>query len=498
MSRLIPCSLSALVLVAACSTPPGAGDRAARIDVETNDADDALASGQEPVAAEASAAAPAKQDEARRAEERFYEFWKDPEFQRRFTESYLRDSDVEPPMTAREVELMEEVLLLMDDKEMERAMSRLQSRQGRGSSATIDFTLANMHFQRDELAEAAKEYEVAVDKYPKFRRAWKNLALVQMRLGDYPKAAASFVRVINLGGGDALTYGLLAFAHANAEDHVAAESAYRLAAMMEPERLDWRMGLARSFFKQRRYGEAASLCGALIAQNPGRADLWMLQANAFVGLGETEKAAEDLELVDKLGESTFASRPLPGHTYVNDKRSGRAGGPYPRAVRLDEKGDHSRVLLAANQLAQRSAYEESKRLVEGIEAAYADVMDNAAKKEVLKLRARLALATGAGDEEAAILAEVVKLDPLDGDALILLGQYHARRGETEKAILRYQQAAEIEAFTARAKVTHAQLLAGEGRYNEALPLLRAAVKLDPKDHIQKFLDDVEKVAGRSQ
>ena len=40
------------------------------------------------------------------------------------------------------------------------------------------------------------------------------------------------------------------------------------------------------------------------------------------------------------------------------------------------------------------------------------------RKDLLKLRARLAVAEGASDVDVRVLEEVVALDPLDGDALI--------------------------------------------------------------------------------
>ena len=120
------------------------------------------------------------------------------------------------------------------------------------------------------------------------------MALIYIRQSDFPKALPALTRVVELGGADSLTYGLLGFAYASVEDHLAAESAYRMAILMDPQTLDWKMGLARSLFKQERYAEAVALCDRLIADHPDRADLWLLQANAFIGLKQPLKAAENL------------------------------------------------------------------------------------------------------------------------------------------------------------------------------------------------------------
>ena len=264
--------------------------------------------------------------------------------------------------------------------------------------------------------------------------------------------------------------------------------------MLDPLTLDWRMGLARAFLRQRRFAEAASLCGALIAANPDRADLWLHQANAFVGMNEPRKAVENLEMVDRLGHSTADSLAMLGDIYVNEDLVDLAAGAYLRAMGKDQKGNPERALRAAKALIARNAHAEGQQVLDGIEATYAGKLVDGARKDVLKLRSRLAVAKGAGDEEAKILAQIVALDPLDGEALILLGQYHGRKGENEQAVLQYVRAAGIVGFEADAKVRHAQLLVGEGKYAEALPLLKRAQQVKPRDNIQQFLDQVERIA----
>jgi tetratricopeptide (TPR) repeat protein len=103
------------------------------------------------------------------------------------------------------------------------------------------------------------------------------------------------------------------------------------------------------------------------------------------------------------------------------------------------------------------------------------------------------VAEGAGDEEARVLEQIVELDPLDGEALILLGQYSSRAGDDEKAIFYYQRAANLEAYEADADVRYAQLLVKQGKIAEALPLLRRAQVLKPRDNVQSYLDQLERM-----
>ncbi|MBU0753771.1 MAG: TonB family protein [Planctomycetes bacterium] len=420
--------------------------------------------------------------------------WNDPGFKKAFVESYIAETEIEPRVTMAEREQMEKVLELISANNMGEAVSLLESHRGDASSAVFDFTLANIHFQQERLSEAAEFYRAAVTKYPKFRRAWRNLGLVHVRQNEFDRALPALTKVIELGGGDAVTYGLLGFAYSSVEVNLPAESAYRMAMLLDPGTLDWKMGLARSLFKQERYADAAALCGDLISDHPDRSDLWLLQANAYIGLNQPLKAAENYEFVDRLGESTTDSLNMLGDIYVNEELFSLAVDTYIRAMEADPQRNVERPLRAAKVLTARGALQETGKLVDRIESLRAGRLDPEDHKDLLRLRARMAVAEGAGEEEVRVLEELVDFDPLDGEALILLGQHAGKSGDPEKAVFYFERAANLEAFEADAKVRHAQLLVGQGRYQEALPLLRRAQTLKPRDHVQEYIDQVERVA----
>lgn len=422
------------------------------------------------------------------------DIWKDPAFQKRFAESYMAETEIEPRVTTEERDKMQKVLALISSDQMDKAATLLEKSRSNAANALYDFMLANIFFQQEKLDQAAKIYKIAVEKYPKFRRAWRNLGLIYVRKSEFEKALPALTRVIELGGGDALTYGLLGFAYSSVENYLSAESAYRMAILLDPVTVDWKMGLARCFFKQESYSQAVTLCGLLIAAQPERADLWLLQANAYIGLNQPLKAAENYELVDRLGKSTVDTLNMLGDIYINEELYEMAVNSYIRAMEKNPQNAAGRSIRAAKVLTARGALKEARQLIERIEALHGDQPGTDDHKDLLKLRARLAVAEGSGGEEARVLEEIVALDPLDGEALILLGQHSSRAGETEKAVFYYERAASIEKYEADARVRHAQLLVGKGKYDEALPLLRRAQMLKPRDDVQKYLEQVERAA----
>jgi tetratricopeptide (TPR) repeat protein len=424
-------------------------------------------------------------------------YWNSEEFQKRFLNTYGSNKEIEPEIPDEQIEIMQAVQELMSE-DVDSAATELelllQDDPDNELSAQFDFILANLFFQGDKNEKAAKWYNSAVGKFPKFRRAWKNLGLVYAKSGQMKKSVKPFTEAIALGENDALTYGLLGTALLQQEDYLSAESAYRTALLFEPETLDYKLGLAQAILRQQKFGEAASLSGELIGKYPDKADFWMMQANAYLGLEKPMKAAENFEILDRMGKATPESLNLLGDIYATLENMSMAANAYARALKADESGKPDAALRAARILAGRAAYSEAKLLISEIKKVAADRMSDDQKKDLLKTESRIALAEGADEQAAKVLQEVVEMDPLDGDALLLLGQHFQRYDEPEKAQMYYERAADLEKFEADASVRLGQLFVSLKKYSEALTHLRRAQEIKPRDNVGQFLEKVERMA----
>jgi len=419
--------------------------------------------------------------------------WDDPEFQKQFLGSYGFQAEIEPRVTAVEREQLEQLLPLLGS-DAGAAAVQLDKLATPSASAVFDFTLGNVYFQQERLDRAAEHYRTAVFKFPSYRRAHKNLALIHVRKGEFAEAVTELSRVIELGGNDGLTFGLLGYAQASLEQYVAAESAYRSAMMLQADMLDWKLGLTQTLLKQQKYGEAATLCEELIARYPERAELWLLQANAYIGMGKPLDAAQDYEILRRMGQATLQSLNVLGDIYVNEGLWDLAGGAYGEALDADPQQSLDRPLRAVEVLAQRGALTQAKTLLERVERSRGGNLEDPARIKLLKLAARIAVAEGTGGNAVDVLEQVVALDPLDGEALMLLGQHYAGADDADRAIFYYERAESLGEFAAEANVRHAQLLVSQSRYAEALPLLKRAQELKPRDDVARYLDQVERAA----
>ncbi len=421
------------------------------------------------------------------------DLWSDPVFQKQFLGTYGIHPDLEPRLSPTERDLLQRVLPLMSSNPSE-AIRVLQAGMKRDSSASLDFTIGNLHFQQGQIEEAANSFRTAVAKFPAFRRAHRNLGLVEIRLGNHDAAIRAFARTIELGGGDAVLYGLLGYAFTTKDDYLAAESAYRSALLLQPDNTEWRLGLARCILKQQKYGEVVALLEVLLQTHPDRSEFWLLQANAFVALRQPLKAAENLEIVRRLGKATADSQFLLGDIYLNEGLTDMAATAYLAAVELDPSQPVQRALRAAEALVARGAMDQSRAVAARLKETFADRLTDDERRAILRLEARLAVAAGDSGEAVRILEEIVAADPLDGEALMLLADHHSRTGEPDRAILYYERAGGLEAFEAPARIRQAQIQVGRGKYQEALPLLRRAQEIRPRDEIARYIEQVERLA----
>lgn len=422
--------------------------------------------------------------------------WTDPQFRRQFMGSYGVRSDIEPSVSSTERELMDKVLALLSQPNgMPKAISMLKGIISPSHSAVFDFTLGSFYFQQNNPDAAIFWYRKALEKFPAFLRAHKNLGMVYVRNNMLEEADEPLTRAIELGANDGLTYGLLGFTYLMSEQYASALYAYQQAMMMQPETTDWQIGMARCLFKLNRFQDAAALCDQMIARNPDANEYWILQANAFLGMGKAIKAAENFEYIALNGGATTESLNTLGDIYVNENLMELATDAYLGAWHQHKDDSADLFIRNAEVLAARAAHQEAARIIAAVREKAGDSLPKAQQTRILKLEAKLAAARGAMPaEQIAMLEDIVRLDPLDGDALILLGQQYAVNSQLQKAVFAFEQAATLPEFEARACLRHAQALVRNGQFTDAIPLLKRAQNVSPSDSVGQYLEQVEKIA----
>lgn len=420
----------------------------------------------------------------------------DPAWRAHFLGTYGVLSGAEPEIRATEREILREVIELMK-VDTRAAAAMLEGQVTADSSASVDFILANLQFQNGALDAAMKRYEAALAKFPDFRRAHKNLGLLEVQKGNYAAAIVNLSRAIELGDRDGRSYGLLGYCYIHAEKYVAAEQAYRNAILQQPDTRDWKLGLARSLLAMQRHEEAAALFGELLAANPEDTAAWMLQANAFLGQDDPMAAAVNLEAVRMMGKADTRSLVLLGDIYMNAEMHDLARSAYLEVVERDKSRTQFRAASrAAGLLLRTRAYEDAGKILAAIGRTYQGKLSADEELELLTLQARLARARGESAEAAKMLEAIVARDGTRGDALLELASYQRSAGAPERALLLIERAERIEAFRYPALLEHAQLLVDEKDYGKAADVLRKALQIKSEPRVEQFLARVERAVRR--
>jgi tetratricopeptide (TPR) repeat protein len=418
--------------------------------------------------------------------------WSDPEFAKSFTASYGVLAGYEPEISDTEKGTLRGLLKVIKSNPRG-AISQLEPQINDNSSAAFDFILANLYYQDGNLVNAEKYYRKAVRKYPNFRRAHKNLGLVLVQASKFQAATVSLSKALELGDVDGRAYGLLAYCYLTQKLYYPAEAAYRQAILMQPEVRNWKLGLARCLVESGKSSEAVLLFDTLLRQEPDNFDFWLLQANAYIDMDNTLAAAQNLEVVRRMGKAKVSTLSMLGDIYMNNQMPQLALSAYLDAIKAAGQKNPPAVLRAAKLFVQTGNFEEATTLVARIRGKAAELKPDE-DIQLLTLEAKISRANG--DDATALekLTQIVERDALNGEALIELGNYYASQGEMARAINRYEQAERIEGFAYTALVARAQALVRMGDYKIALPLLRRALALQPDHNLEDYLQRVERAS----
>lgn len=418
--------------------------------------------------------------------------WSNPEFVKRFMGSYGFNTELNPSITSEEKTLFEAIVPLIQSNPTA-AIAQVKAALKPESSAAVDYTLANLYFQQQQVAEAKAAYMESIKKFPNFMRAYKNLGIIYIQEGNFEEARKMLLKHIELGGGGSDSYGLLAYCYLNQGMNSAALNAYDMALLFDPKSRDWRMGKVQTLMNMGQSGPAIPMIDELLKEFPTMTDLLLIQANAFVAEGDTDSAAATLEIVRSVGKATGTSLVLLGDIYLNYRQPELAVELYTDALAKKDL-DKTRIFRVARQLASTTAWKELDTYLADLEKNYAGSLTDAESIEVMNLKSQSALAQGENAEAANILAVVVEKDPLNGKALMLLADYYWKEKEMERAAIYFERAAKVSDVAADAMVQHARMMVAQKEFAKAARLLNEAQIIKPREYVGEYLAKVEAAA----
>ncbi|MFC1672000.1 tetratricopeptide repeat protein [Planctomycetota bacterium] len=399
-----------------------------------------------------------------------------------------QDSAVtEPAVSKKEAQVLKDAAKLAET-DRPGAIAKLKTNMKDDYSAALDFALGVFLSQDGKNDESEKAFAAATKKFPTFQRAWASLGRIRLSL-DKPRGASEALRKALKGRPNAadLTK-LLAYSYLLSDQLAPAESAYRKLLITAPEDREVVLGLAKTLLAADRYRDALPLLDSQCRGNPMDSELWVLRANAHLALSEDDKALALLECAHRLGVAKAQALLALGNLYYNK-------GLHPSAVRFydlaSEKGTLSgdQILRCAEALLLAGRTDDSVRYL------------TLARRTGLAAPARAHLLEGQiaqlrNDAKAALTAyeKAVAADPLNGEAMTMLGEIYRQGKEYELAAMQFERASRVKGHEARALILLAQMEVEIDRFDDAVTHLETALEIKPDRNVQHYLEQVKNLS----
>jgi len=413
-----------------------------------------------------------------------------PEFRRRFMASYGVNEAIEPKLTPADRPLQEAIIPHIRDNPR-KAIEFIEKALGPKTNPAFYSILGNLYYQVNEFGMAERALRQAIGAFPSLRRAWRTLALTYVQRSSFQEAVIPLLKVIELGGGDAQSYGLLAYSYLNLEKYEASLSAYRMARLFKPDSVDFRRGQARCLQETGQYRLAVALLDELLEERPEILDFWLAQANAFLELDQPNDAIANLQIVADAGMASWESRILLGDLLLNRGLESLALKTYMSAFREQGPRREAGALHPLKQLVASGLYPEARSYLNLIRPTIPEGLNDGSRRVLSLAEARIEMSVGDPQKALDWLGQLLEEDPLDGESLLMLGQYYRTRKEFGQAEFYFERLLSLRDFAARGHVELGRLEVDQGRLREALITLRKAQALDPDPNVREYMEAIE-------
>ncbi len=413
----------------------------------------------------------------------------DPQFLERFLHHYLPNPATEPSISRSEQELFRSIVPQIESSPR-RALDTLIAARSTDSSAAVDFLIGNLQLQQNNLPAAGAAYRQALEKFPSFLRAHRNLGLIEIQQGNPSQALEHLRMALELGGASGETYGLMGYAHLNLDNPASARIAYEQAILFQPHSRDWRTGLTQALLQTNAYDSAAAILEELIQSYPDDPMLWQFQANLMIARDRPTAALTALEIARRLAPLPADSLFLLGELFHRADVTDEAVAAWLSAIQTDPNATANRLPHVLALLASGQQWSEFSRLIEGTPTQVIDSLSAEQQDNITYLVASRDWQTGSIETAAEQFNLLVDRNPLHGPALLALAQIRRQQGDSDAALLLLERAARRPDSRLNALLLSARIHVDRSEFKAAIPILEQAIAIESRPDIIRYTDAV--------
>ncbi|MDQ8204774.1 tetratricopeptide repeat protein [Pelagicoccus sp. SDUM812003] len=419
-----------------------------------------------------------------------YRLQSDESFRKRMLGSYGVLSQREPPITETEQVILEKAVEMFEvNTAYAQTMLEAMLKQEANVSATFNYLLGNLYFENEEYILAENEYRRAIEKFPDFQRAWRNLGALRMRSEDTDGALDAYARAVQLGDNSSGTYGRLAYCHFLKGNVRSADAAYTLAILQDPENRQWLEGKVELYMQAGRFEDATEMLDELISIAPESSIYWLAQSNAYLALNKHRLAARNIEVVRSMGKAHRAELQQLASLYAYLGVGSKSYSYFSDILSSGEKPAIADLIEAAMSLQEKGDLQSSLKILGLVDLNENDIPEQDAEL-YFQLRASLAEQTEQPQQAIAYWEKASRRSPTNGQYLLRLAKLHKDLDRIDQAQVLAERAELDPAATFQATLFRSKILVEERRFGEALPLLQKALKLNPSDSLQNLYNRI--------
>lgn len=404
-----------------------------------------------------------------------------PEVHLAFT--YQPLSNKEPKLDKYSFDALTQAAKLLKQDNPSAAIAELKIAIANKKNAALWYSLGQIQQQQQALGDAKESLKQALKLLPDFARAQQAFGAILAREGRHTEARTYLTRSLSTMP-TAYVYSLIGYGYLQEKKFLAAQMAYQNAMVLDADNVQYQRGLLQASIASHDTSLAQAVLATLISSTPNDSKLWQLKANLALEAQHFDAATSALEVAEKL-KSKIENRRLLAQIYLKQQQF-KLAEPY--LLSLLDKASYTDMQLISHALVfmvstaptiQTQSLMSKMWQIEGLQASV--------KSQLYLTEAQLALQKNNTLKARKALEKSIALNRQSGQALLLLARL-LQTIEPMKAELLYRQAADIDEFTIRAKVEHAQLLIVQKSYVRAYDLLKEVQKLQPLE--RKHMDNL--------
>lgn len=396
--------------------------------------------------------------------------------------SFLRER--EPELTPEEYAIYEKIAgLLSTSPELGVTMLEGMMNEKERPSPAFEFALGNAYYSANRMDEATKYYRSAIDRYPDFLRAWKNLGMVHYAKSDFAEAVKCLSKAMILGDKEPTTAGLLGYCLEMQGDLLAAETAYLQALSSDPANPDWQRGLLGIYVRERQFGRAESLIRRMIKATPTDAHLWLDYAGILISDHRALEAMAVLESAQAAGVAGPDELLLLGDLYAQQGLATEAAAVYAKVLGADRSRGEQKLVYFAQVLIAAGKVPEAEQTLAAIKGA----PTAEGRIALLQTRADLLMAKQRWSEARKEIEALLAIAPLNGRALLSLGRTYAKEDDLPRAGFAFEAAARLPEAAYQANLELGNIEVKNRHFAKAVAYLEKALQLKKSDEIEDYL-----------